>query len=1700
MTDVFKRFLLISLLFINIKIVVGQEEIQLGSGTSTNSYFPLYYLYDFSYTQTIYTAAELTGAGAPNGGAIISAIKYKPTVSVSTENWCDWVVYIGHTTKTGFSDVNDFIPIASLSQVYSSTILDNTTANNWITITLSTPFVWNGSDNIIIAIDENTSGWGNSPSWAGYTLAPSTGYKGIYYYQDENDISAISPNSASNKGYTNTVAQIQFVMTPNYACSAPPTGGTIVLSPTSGNPGSAISGSVSGASTGTGLTYQWQYSDDNGAIWSDISEETNATLSSTAKSSLGTRQYRRAISCSGQTAYSEPATFTTQIEYCEATHGTVETINRVLFAGIDNTSTGTSAYEDFTTISGSVNPGEEYEITVWGNTNGNFTNYITVWIDWNQDGVFDNADENYDIGSFTNNTDGSCSNTISVPSGVPSGNVRMRVRKNFNTSPSSACGSTDYGQTEDYSLMIGSLSPCSGIPNSGTTVLTPNSGVISSTVNGSVTNSTIASGLTYQWQYSEDGSTWSDISGETIENLTTTSSSNIGTYYYRRATICNTDTAFSTPAQYSVEKYCTPEGTNSSRYINNFVTTEGISNITNNNSGFSNGGYGNFTNLVVEQFIGETINFHANIEGGTAGFRIWVDWNNDGMFSSNEVVFNTTTYTSNPLGSFAIPSSTQAGSYRMRIASHYFSPIGDVDPCETGFTNGEFEDYTLQCAISYNNCNEVNHSGADWTISSNTTIGGKHINVGNFVVNSGVTVTVLSQCVLEVEAQNITINGIINGDYAGNAGGNGGEAGTLWTEGEHTDGRGITSCYDKNYCRELRLYGGKGGTNGSGAGGGAGGNTAEFKKGVKQECNTFGDDGGRVAGAGGAGGGKGGGYGGAGGKGGKGGKGGDETGCDVSKCGSTNNIGGSSGEGATVGGTSHGSTTTYDIQLGAGGGGGGGGGRGAVGDYSSGNSGGNGGGAIMLKATNNLTLSASANIYMRGANGGSGGSGGDSSVSGYCCEDLSPGCDEQTFSGSGGGGGGAGGGSGGGILLSALGEMTLTSGSVLDVTGGNGGTGGKKGYGEYFDNAENGGSGGGGGGGRIKIFKNPCANNTLSSTNKYNGGNGYGSGGNGTYTINEHAVTIPQQPSSISGEINICSGSNGTYSVTNVDGVSYNWDYSGSANISGSTNSINLNDITSSGTLSVSPQTGLCIGTERTITINVITPNSIGLISNDYVWTGATSTNWNNTTNKNWLVYSGINFTIPTSTPNANSNVFIRKTNNCFTDAPVVNTVSNAICKNLTIDEDNTLSIENNGELTIKGNLENNGSLIATSGKLIFNGSGNTQNIKTNNASFGDVEFNNNEGKFFIEDAVKIVNVATFTKGIVKLENSATFTFGNNASSNEGTATSYVDGLVTKQGNSAFVFPVGDSTIWAPIGITSPSSASNISAKYFFETPPYINWNNTYMCANSNMHHVSGIEYWELTSSNSNPSVILHWKDGLRSGVANIDSLTVAHWNSVCWENKGVAARTGNVNSGSITSLIPFDSYSPITFGTTKPVNPLPIELLHFDVNCDGNNRIVSWSTATEINNDYFVVEHSTNGIIFDEITQIQGAGNSNVVNNYFFVDDSYISENIYYRLKQIDFDGTSKTFDIQVVNCNNETQVIIVKPNPFKEIVEIIATIDGNNNIEVFNSLGKLVYQEKVYLNDVKQLNLSNLKYGMYMLRITESNGKMYNFKLIKN
>jgi hypothetical protein len=173
-------------------------------------------------------------------------------------------------------------------------------------------------------------------------------------------------------------------------------------------------------------------------------------------------------------------------------------------------STSSPAYEDFASSSSTtLIRGQSYTISVNGNTyNGNYNFYYTAFVDWNQDGDFDDAGEYYAIGTISNSSgsDGKLASVyFPIPTGAVLGNTRMRVISHYNSYNTTPCSSVDgnsYGQVEDYLITVQDV--CAAAPAPGDTVSTSASVCPNTPFTLSLQNPP-ADGATFVWQTSPDG-------------------------------------------------------------------------------------------------------------------------------------------------------------------------------------------------------------------------------------------------------------------------------------------------------------------------------------------------------------------------------------------------------------------------------------------------------------------------------------------------------------------------------------------------------------------------------------------------------------------------------------------------------------------------------------------------------------------------------------------------------------------------------------------------------------------------------------------------------------------------------------------------------------------------------------------------------------------------------------------------------------------------------------------------------------------------------------------------------------------------------------------------------------------------------------------------------------------------------------------
>jgi PKD repeat protein len=159
---------------------------------------------------------------------------------------------------------------------------------------------------------------------------------------------------------------------------------------------------------------------------------------------------------------------------------------------------------------------------------------------------------------------------------------------------------------------------------------------------------------------------------------------------------------------------------------------------------------------------------------------------------------------------------------------------------------------------------------------------------------------------------------------------------------------------------------------------------------------------------------------------------------------------------------------------------------------------------------------------------------------------------------------------------------------------------------------------------------------------------------------------------------------------------------------------------------------------------------------------------------------------------------------------------------------------------------------------------------------------------------------------------------------------------------------------------------------------------------------------------------------------------------------------------------------------------PLPISLVSFSAVCKNGRTNLQWITASEVNNDYFTVERSGDGIDFTKIAKIKGSGSSNQTISYSYEDDSGASGLFYYRLKQTDYDGAFTYSGVVANQCNDITEILIY-PNPSRGIFTI-SGMDELAEITITNTTGEVVYTSKG-LNASHSIDISSQPDGVYQL-----------------
>ena len=164
-----------------------------------------------------------------------------------------------------------------------------------------------------------------------------------------------------------------------------------------------------------------------------------------------------------------------------------------------------------------------------------------------------------------------------------------------------------------------------------------------------------------------------------------------------------------------------------------------------------------------------------------------------------------------------------------------------------------------------------------------------------------------------------------------------------------------------------------------------------------------------------------------------------------------------------------------------------------------------------------------------------------------------------------------------------------------------------------------------------------------------------------------------------------------------------------------------------------------------------------------------------------------------------------------------------------------------------------------------------------------------------------------------------------------------------------------------------------------------------------------------------------------------------------------------------------------------------PVELTRFEAQKTGNNEVLlTWETASERGNDFFVIERSGNASDFAEIGKIEGKGTTQDKHQYWFTDGDPLPGINYYRLRQVDFDG--KTEYSNVTSISTDRKTFSIAPNPATGIVRILGDIEAVESVEVSDASGQLMQRTDA---PGPVIDLSAYPAGIYFVEITSLSGK---------
>ncbi len=227
--------------------------------------------------------------------------------------------------------------------------------------------------------------------------------------------------------------------------------------------------------------------------------------------------------------------------------------------------------------------------------------------------------------------------------------------------------------------------------------------------------------------------------------------------------------------------------------------------------------------------------------------------------------------------------------------------------------------------------------------------------------------------------------------------------------------------------------------------------------------------------------------------------------------------------------------------------------------------------------------------------------------------------------------------------------------------------------------------------------------------------------------------------------------------------------------------------------------------------------------------------------------------------------------------------------------------------------------------------------------------------------------------------------------------------------------------------------------------------------------------------------------DGVRLSIDGGSTYLINYYSNHSYDTRSSASVSLDGTYDLVLEYFENDGNNRVSFSYTKDKNcALPVTLTRFDANFAEQRVHLHWTTAQEINNDYFQVERSADGKYYQTIGQVKGQGSTTDEVHYTFADTKFLHGVGYYRLKQVDFDGKYKYSNIISVQAAMQTEISIY-PNPANHEVQISfgSFAAGNLQYSISNMQGYVLKSGKISSIDNSTLNVGDLQEGLYICRL---------------